>query len=125
MSRLERLVQSGMLPVETAEKHVEELKAVVNKIAGDEASRREARLFKALADPTRVKILKLLSTRDMCVCEIMVALGLTQPTASHHLGMLERAGLVGYRRGGKWIFYGVQDKRVIELIKALGKTVKA
>jgi ArsR family transcriptional regulator len=67
-----------------------------------------------LADETRLRILKLLEVREMCVCEVMVTLGLTQPTASHHLGILENAGLVRDRKEGKWVFYRIADPKFIE-----------
>ncbi len=67
-----------------------------------------------MADETRLRILKLLEAREMCVCEVMVALGLTQPTASHHLGILENAGLVKDRKAGKWVFYRIADQKLIE-----------
>jgi ArsR family transcriptional regulator len=117
---LERLVQSGSSPADTAETLATDLKNMVDKVADEKTSIREARIFRALADPTRIRTLKLLSLRDMCVCEIMVALNLTQPTASHHLGILENAGLVSHRREGKWIFYSLQNKLIIELIDKLG-----
>jgi ArsR family transcriptional regulator len=77
----------------------------------------QSRLFKALADKTRLKILMLLGNREMCVCEIMVALDLTQPTASHHLGILEGVELAKNRREGKWIFYSLKNKRITKLLK--------
>lgn len=74
-----------------------------------ESADKKSRLFKALADETRLRILSLLNMREMCVCEIMVALDLTQPTASHHLGILENAGLIKDRKEGKWVFYSIFD----------------
>jgi ArsR family transcriptional regulator len=50
----------------------------------------------------------------MCVCEVMVALDLEQPTASHHLGLLENAGLVKCRKEGKWVFYSVANPELLE-----------
>jgi len=120
IERLERLVQSGSSPVDTAEMLAIDLKNMVSKVADEKTAIKEARLFRALADPTRIRALKLLSLRDMCVCEIMAALNLTQPTASHHLGILENAGLISHRREGKWIFYSLQNKLIIELIEKLG-----
>jgi len=58
--------------------------------------------------------------REMCVCEIMVALNLTQPTASHHLGILEKEGIIKRRKEGKWVFYAVADLEIIEGIGKLG-----
>lgn len=63
------------------------------------------RVMKALSDPNRVKILKMLQHRVMCVCEIKEALGLAQPTVSRHLKVLESAGLVGYKKEGLWVNY--------------------
>jgi ArsR family transcriptional regulator, arsenate/arsenite/antimonite-responsive transcriptional repressor len=58
---------------------------------------------KALADPGRLTILKLLEQRELCVCELQAALGLAQPTVSKHLKILEEAGLVGRRKEGLWV----------------------
>lgn len=58
---------------------------------------------KALADPGRLKILKLLEQRELCVCELRTALGLAQPTVSKHLKILEEAGFIGRRKEGLWV----------------------
>lgn len=63
------------------------------------------RVMKALSDPNRVKILKILQFKSMCVCEVQTALGIAQPTASNHLKILEDAGLVGHRKSGLWVNY--------------------
>jgi ArsR family transcriptional regulator len=63
------------------------------------------KVMKALSDPNRVKILKMLQNRVMCVCEIKEALGLAQPTVSRHLKVLEGAGLVSYKKDGLWVNY--------------------
>lgn len=65
------------------------------------------RVMKALSDPNRVKIVKMLQAREMCVCEIRAALGLAQPTISKHLKVLEDAGLVTSRKEGLWVNYRV------------------
>ena len=72
-----------------------------------------------MADETRLRILKLLEVREMCVCEVMVALGLTQPTASHHLGILENVRLVKDRKEGKWVFYSIADQKLIENMRKM------
>jgi ArsR family transcriptional regulator len=63
------------------------------------------RLFSALADPTRLRILGLLLTGEVCVCHIHESLKIPQPKASRHLAYLRRAGLVETRRDGLWIHY--------------------
>ena len=119
--RLERLVKSGICPAEDVSKYASELRQLVHKITDENTVKTQSRLFKALADKTRLKILMLLGIREMCVCEIMVALNLTQPTASHHLGILEAVELVKNRREGKWIFYSLKNKRILELIEEFMK----
>jgi len=107
--RLERLTRSGFCSVENASKYADELRKSAGKTMSAESADKKSRLFKALADETRLRILSLLNMREMCVCEIMVALDLTQPTASHHLGILEKAGLIKDRKEGKWVFYSISD----------------
>jgi ArsR family transcriptional regulator len=67
------------------------------------------KVMKALSDPNRVRLLKLLQQRTMCVCEIQAALGIAQPTVSKHLKILEDAGLVGHRKEGLWVNYSLTD----------------
>ncbi|NJB67850.1 ArsR family transcriptional regulator [Desulfobaculum xiamenense] len=67
-------------------------------------------VMKALSDPGRVRILKMLQHRHgMCVCEMRAALELAQPTVSRHLKVLEDAGLVLRRRNGPWVDYALAD----------------
>ena len=65
--------------------------------------------FKALADDTRVRVLKLLSRGELCVCEIAHALGLEQPRLSFHLRILKEAGIIKDRRQERWILYRLND----------------
>ena len=60
----------------------------------------KARLFKALGDPTRLKIIEFLRSGEKCVCEIVPHLGLPQPTVSRHLKILRESGLVRFRKDG-------------------------
>lgn len=111
--RLQRLAESGICSCETATKYAAELKELADKQLSIEESEAKSKVFKALAEPTRLRILALLSFREMCVCEVMVALDLTQPTASHHLRILENVGLVDDRKEGKWVFYRIKSPEVI------------
>ena len=64
-------------------------------------------LFKAFADPTRLRILGLLSGREVCVCDLMAVLREPQSKVSQHLAFLRSAGLVAFRREGKWRHYAL------------------
>ena len=63
------------------------------------------KVMKALSDPNRIKIIKLLQQKKMCVCEIQEALRITQPSVSKHLKILEEAGVVDYSKDGLWVDY--------------------
>jgi ArsR family transcriptional regulator, arsenate/arsenite/antimonite-responsive transcriptional repressor len=67
------------------------------------------KVMKALSDPNRVKVLKMLQRGTMCVCKIQDALGIAQPTVSKHLKILEDAGLVSRRKEGLWAHYSLTD----------------
>jgi ArsR family transcriptional regulator len=95
------------------------LKELADEAMSIESAERNSKVFKALSDETRLRILGLLAVREMCVCEVMVALDLTQPTASHHLRILENVGLVKDRKEGKWVFYGLSNpSQIRNLLKA-------
>jgi ArsR family transcriptional regulator len=111
--RLNHLIGSGICSAENSSKYANELKQLAEEIADRKTVYNLSKFFKALADETRLRIIKLLEVREMCVCEIMIALNLTQPTASHHLGILENAGIVKDRKKGKWVFYSIADPKLI------------
>ena len=67
------------------------------------------KVMKALSDPNRVKILKLLQQKTMCVCELQGAIQISQPSVSKHLKLLEEAGLVDYKKEGLWVNYYLAD----------------
>ncbi|MEM0253396.1 MAG: metalloregulator ArsR/SmtB family transcription factor [Candidatus Bathyarchaeia archaeon] len=119
--RLVRLVVSGLCPHEDPTKYAEELKELANVVANAEEAERLCRIFRALADSNRIRILKLLEVREMCVCEIMIALELTQPTASHHLKILEDAGLIKGRKEGKWVFYKITRPEILKIMQKINK----
>jgi ArsR family transcriptional regulator, arsenate/arsenite/antimonite-responsive transcriptional repressor len=70
-----------------------------------------ARLFKALADDDRVRIVALLTHGELCVCHIEAALAQSQPSVSRHLAMLRAAGVVESRRDGNWVYYRLAAQR--------------
>ena len=67
------------------------------------------KVMKAFSDPSRVKIIKMLQHKAMCVCELQGALGISQPSVSKHLKILEEAGLVDYHKDGLWVNYYLTD----------------
>jgi ArsR family transcriptional regulator len=74
----------------------------------DHAAAQLAAVLRVLADPARLRILSLIQaqpTREACVCHLTDALGLSQPTVSHHLRVLFGAGLLGRERRGNWVYY--------------------
>jgi ArsR family transcriptional regulator len=69
------------------------------------------KVMKAISDPNRIKIVKMLQQKMMCVCELRGALGISQPSVSKHLKVLEEAGLVDYQKDGQWVNYYLSDGR--------------
>jgi ArsR family transcriptional regulator len=67
------------------------------------------KVMKALSDPSRVKMIKMLQRRVMCVCELQGALGLAQSTVSKHLKILEDAGMIAFSKEGLWVNYRLAD----------------
>ena len=67
------------------------------------------KVTKALSDPNRVKIVKMLQHKVMCVCEMQAALQIAQPSVSKHLKILEEAGLVTFHKDGMWVNYQLTD----------------
>jgi ArsR family transcriptional regulator len=104
---------------------------VAPRLTDDEASV-TAGLLKALADPTRLQILDILSqhTGKVCVCDLEGVVGLPdmetgqrpkQPTISHHLRVLRDAGLVGYEKQGQWAYYFIHRDRLASIRALLSK----
>lgn len=63
----------------------------------------------ALSDENRVRILRMLATRELCACSILEYLGISQPTLSYHMRLLTESGLVNARRSGKWTYYSLDS----------------
>jgi ArsR family transcriptional regulator, arsenate/arsenite/antimonite-responsive transcriptional repressor len=85
-------------------------------------------LFKALADPIRLRLLNLIGDQEVCVCFFVEALDAPQPTISRHLAYLRRSGLVNARRDGKWMHYSLvmpTAKDVAEVLKASLKALRS
>lgn len=83
---------------------------VTGGLIDDTAAVSIARIFKALGDPTRVKLLSMISAaegREACVCDLTEPVGLAQPTVSHHMKILVEAGLIVREQRGKWAYFRI------------------
>ncbi|MCM3597979.1 metalloregulator ArsR/SmtB family transcription factor [Metabacillus idriensis] len=93
---------------------VQRLKAQID----DQETSNIAKIYKALADDTRVKIAFALSLEEeLCVCDVAHIVGATTATASHHLRLLNNLGLAKYRKEGKLVYYSLDDDHVKQLIQ--------
>lgn len=81
-------------------------------------------LFRALADPTRLRLLNLIGNREICVCYFVEILGISQPKISRHLAYLRRAGIVASRRDGKWMHYRLSMPKDEAAAAVLRETLK-
>jgi DNA-binding transcriptional ArsR family regulator len=111
---LANLVCSGRCTPEEAPNYRQKLEELAKEVIDERLIETRSKVFKALGDETRLKIIALLRRREMCVCELMAALNLTQGTASHHLMILENAGIVKDRKDRKWVFYSISESAYIE-----------
>jgi len=76
----------------------------------------EIEIFKALADPTRLKILECIKDEEKCICEVIPYTDKSQPNVSLHLKVLKQAGLVNERRDGTKIMLSIADKNIFKLV---------
>ncbi|MDF2920063.1 MAG: transcriptional regulator [Microbacterium sp.] len=87
-----------------------------------DAAERIARTFKALGDPTRVRLLSLIAAsedNEACICDLTEPVGLSQPTVSHHMKLLVDAGLVTREQRGRWAYYRVMTDALDDAARAL------
>lgn len=82
--------------------------SVLNDIA---MMRKYESVMKAAGDPTRARILKMLEGGEICVCDMIEILGLSQSTVSGHLAVLKKAGLITDRKKGRWAYYSLIDRK--------------
>lgn len=115
---VQRLIQLGICQPSD----IKRAKVEAEQLASPENAakiRRAEKLLGAIGESSRIKILLLLSKREMCVCELESALGLPQPTVSRHLSLLEQADLLQRSKKERWVFYRLRDSPVLDLLKSL------
>lgn len=99
--------------LQTTKNHITEIKA---GMVSDETISDVARIFKVLADPTRLKIIAALIKNELCVQDISELLNMSLPAVSHHLKSLRDSKLIKYRREGKKAIYLIDDTLLIQLL---------
>jgi ArsR family transcriptional regulator len=95
---------------------------IAGGVLDEDAAERLARLFRAIGDRRRVRLLSLIAAADggeACICDLTGPLGLAQPTVSHHMKQLAEAGLVAREQRGKWAYY----RLVPETMAAIGQAL--
>ena len=83
---------------------------VTGGVLDDDQAEALARMFKALGDPNRVKLLSIIAAADgqeACICDLTEPVGLSQPTVSHHMKLLVEAGLVAREQRGRWAYFSI------------------
>jgi DNA-binding transcriptional ArsR family regulator len=85
---------------------------------------RKAEILKAIAQPTRLKILELLKDGERCVCEIYPALDQEQPNISKHLNFMKRAGILDSRKDGLRIIYWIKAPEVLDILRQTGNIIQ-
>ena len=83
------------------------------------------KLFKALSDETRLRIINLLLERECCVCEVMQAMKISQTRASRGLSTLYNTGILKVRRDGLWVLYSIDEERMEESYYCLVQLIKS
>jgi ArsR family transcriptional regulator len=107
---LGKLLETHFCDAQDSQRHESELRVLTEQLFESIDLQSRATVFKSLADEKRLKILTLLTFREMCNCELTAALGLTQPNLSHHVRKLENAGLVRSEKRGRWVYYSLTDE---------------
>jgi DNA-binding transcriptional ArsR family regulator len=118
-NELSKIIKTYFCDVEDQEKHGSELQMHTESYLSQFPLKQNAKIFKAMADEKRLKILRLLTFREMCVCELTVALNLTQPNLTHHIKKLENADLVEHEKRGKWVYYSIKDRVLLQTLGAI------
>jgi len=97
--------------------HQDRVLRALPSLVDDESAARLAETFKALSDPTRVRIVSLLADAELCVCDLAAVLDMSQSAISHQLATLRDMRLVRWRREGRQIFYTLDDEHVADLFR--------
>jgi len=112
--RLKRLTETDYCQADVVDKYRSELIQLADDVADIETAKKQRKFFKALSDEKRLRIVKLLRVKEMCICELMICLDMTQPNLSHHIQILENAGIVNRTKKGKWVYCSLADRKLVD-----------
>jgi ArsR family transcriptional regulator, arsenate/arsenite/antimonite-responsive transcriptional repressor len=105
-----------LIPIDTASSPILCCAPLSSPVLSADEAEATATLFRALADPARVRLVNILATEGtVCVCELTEPLGLSQPTVSHHLKKLTDAGLVEREQRGRWAYFSIKHEAMDRL----------
>jgi DNA-binding transcriptional ArsR family regulator len=112
--RLKRLTETDFCEADAVEKYRSELIQLADDVADAETAKKQRKFFKALSDEKRLRIVKLLRVKEMCICELMICLNMTQPNLSHHIQILENCGIVNRTKKGKWVYCSLAGRKLVD-----------
>jgi ArsR family transcriptional regulator len=95
----------------------EKVKQAQQALLGDLTAAYLADTFKALADPTRIRIISILVNTELCVCDLAATLGMTQSAVSHQLRLMRQMRLVKSRKAGRMVYYTLDDEHIRDLFQ--------
>lgn len=98
--------------------HDEAIERVLGKLPSEEQFINLSEFYKAFSDPTRLKILSALFHTELCVCDLVKILNITQPAVSYQLKLLKYMRLVKFRKEGKSVFYALDDSHIKEIFQS-------
>jgi DNA-binding transcriptional ArsR family regulator len=101
--------------------HLDKVRQVQPDILDIQKAQRMAEVFGAMSDPTRLRLLSALASRELCVCDLAAAAKMSESAVSHQLRMLRNLRLVSYRREGRNVYYSMADRHVMNLYHELSE----
>ncbi|UCE38129.1 MAG: winged helix-turn-helix transcriptional regulator [Thermoplasmata archaeon] len=93
------------------------VEAIKKAMVRHETAERLSETFKALGDPTRIRIIYALSKKELCVCDISATLGMSQSAVSHQLRILRNLKLVKFKKRGKSVYYSLDDEHIMSMFE--------
>lgn len=99
--------------------NIDDVQYLQQQILNTEKAQRMAEFFSQLGDANRLRILSMLALKELCVCDLAVALEMSESAVSHQLRVLRAMRLVSYRKQGRKVFYRLLDRHVLELYQAV------